>query len=60
MKITVTLKFDVDDEKIDKSIDGWKIRANTSLMNKVANVIEERIRQARLIQCNIGNKFRCR
>ena len=60
MKVTITLKFDVDDAIIDKTIDGWGIRVNTSLMNKVANVIDEHVKQPKLIKCNIGTRFRCR
>jgi len=60
MKVTITLKFDIDDKTIDKSIDGWNINVNKSLMHKVANLIDERINQGKLIKCSIGSRFRCR
>lgn len=60
MKVTITLKFDIDDSTIKRDFDGWNIEVNKSLMNKVADVIDEHVKQGKLIKCNIGTRFRCR
>lgn len=60
MEVEITLKFRIDEKALNKKLDGWDIKTNKELMDSVATLIDKHIEGSELIQCHIGDRFRCR